>query len=228
MKKYTGNKNIPGVYQKIINEIPDCNTFIELFAGSAAISKILKTDNTTSIYLNDINECVLNRNVCTVLNAEIFNLNYEDFLTHYNTLIRSSRSTTIFADPPYMHETRPSQKKLYVNEMSNDDHIQLLSTLLQQIHNVIIIHPKNKLYDQMLTGWRIKEIKIRYNKKTSIENLYMNFPDPKELLDYSYIGSNCWERQRIKRQQVNIYNKIAILPGVQRNAILKKLSQSTF
>jgi hypothetical protein len=34
MKKYPGQKNIPGLIHKIINEIPYCSEFYEFFAGS--------------------------------------------------------------------------------------------------------------------------------------------------------------------------------------------------
>jgi len=38
---YPGNKNIPGLIQKIVNQIPECKFFHEPFAGSAGVSNFL-------------------------------------------------------------------------------------------------------------------------------------------------------------------------------------------
>ena len=38
-KKYTGNKDISGVREKIIGLIPKVDVFVEMFAGGAGIAK---------------------------------------------------------------------------------------------------------------------------------------------------------------------------------------------
>lgn len=106
--------------------------------------------------------------------------------------------------------------------MSDDDHVRLLLAVLQMNCNIMIIHPKCELYDTYLKDWYKVEVKIRYNRKTSIECLYMNYK-PDELQDYSYLGTDCWDRQRIKRKGERWVNKLMNLPDLERNYIIEKI-----
>ena len=59
---------------------------------------------------------------------------------------------------------------------------------------------QSSLYSQMLQQWR----SIRYNTitrsgKVAVEFLWMNYPEPKELHDYRYLGENFRQRERLKR-----------------------------
>ena len=58
---YPGNKNIPGLIHKIINQIPDCSYFLEPFAGSAAVSMFLSVlpGIKTQFYINDLDPLVI-------------------------------------------------------------------------------------------------------------------------------------------------------------------------
>lgn len=87
----------------------------------------------------------------------------------------------------------------------------------------MIIHPKCELYDNGLKDWRKVEVKIRYNNKTSIECLYMNYKEPGILQEDGYLGKDCWDRQRIKRKATRFLNKLIQLPELERNLILNKI-----
>lgn len=59
---YPGNKAIYGTYHKIINEIPVCKNYVELFAGSASIFKLLNDAAPGSnIFLNDIDSSITDK-----------------------------------------------------------------------------------------------------------------------------------------------------------------------
>ena len=160
VEKYPGNKNIPGVFHKIINEIPRCTTFFELFAGSAAVSSKISVPD-LNIILNDIDV-----NVCSRLKEKFSD--HTVIKNHYlhalHTKLTMPASTVIFVDPPYLHETRSNNKDLYKYEMTYNDHVQLIRTLLQLKAKVMIIHPKCKTYECEFKSWRKIEIKIRYNR----------------------------------------------------------------
>lgn len=207
-KRYTGNKKIPGVYQKIINHIPQHSYYCELFAGSGAIGKLLPA--TTVKHFNDI-DCTLhghyslsdNSTLCiTAINAPE--------LVQFLSIYVGAANTFIFADPPYLHCTR-AQSDYYKYEMSDSDHIQFLSAVQQSPCQIMIIHPACELYDQALQSWNQVEIKIRYNRKTSIEKLYMNY-SPRSLQSYKYIGKDCWQRQAYKRKAIRHSHKSILLP----------------
>lgn len=82
----------------------------------------------------------------------------------------------IYADPPYLTETRKSN--LYKFEMSDQDHVELLETLLNHPGKVLLSGYDNELYNGLLNGWH-KEYKSTVaeagNKR--IEVLWMNY-DP--------------------------------------------------
>jgi DNA adenine methylase len=63
----------------------------------------------------------------------------------------------IYADPPYLHEVRTQE--LYSDEMSEQDHIEMLEALLNHSGPVVLSGYANQLYNEMLKGWEIKELK---------------------------------------------------------------------
>ena len=59
--------------------------------------------------------------------------------------------TQIYADPPYLMETRT--QKMYASEMSVDEHVEMLETLVAHPGPVVISGYANHLYDEKLAGW---------------------------------------------------------------------------
>jgi DNA adenine methylase len=224
LDNYTGCKKVNGLYQKIINQVPKHTIYAELFAGSGAIHSLFTVPAETSI-LNDIdsevykllhekycNERVILRNKCAI-----------QFLKQMQSIWK--KEVFVFLDPPYHHSTRPLATELYKHEMNHSDHLQLLITAHKMKCNLMITHPKCDLYDTFLHDWRKLEVKVRYHKKTQIECLYMNYPDPIELQDYSYLGNDCWERQRISRKKEAYKKKFEKMPVLERNCIIEKLNE---
>ena len=223
---YPGNKNIPGLLHKIINQIPYCEYFFEPFAGSAAVSKFLSVlpGIKTEFHINDIDPAVTARfdypSAANTTNSDgldiLWRLAYS----------RSGTDTFVFIDPPYHHSTRPDRTDIYDYEMSHDDHLRLLSSVLKLKCNCMIIHPVCDLYSQVLKSWRSVPVTVRYHSKTSNEKLYMNYPGPEQLLTYVLTGKDCWDRQRIKRKGDRLVQKLSSLPAAERNYIISKILQS--
>lgn len=220
MKKYTGHKGQEGVYQAIINEIPRFDRFYEVFAGSAAISSFL-TVPAGAIFLNDISPTVCGNLQKAFSGSTVTNSCAIDLINSVPAV--TDRIDVYFLDPPYLLSTK-GNRNLYEFEMTDDEHLQLLLTVLAKVEKkFIIIHPKCEMYDTYLKDWRKKEIKIRYSQKTSIECIYMNFPEPEELHTYKYLGNGCHDRQRIKRKGDRWVKKLQALPVLERNYILERL-----
>ena len=224
--KYPGQKNIPGLIHKIVNQVPPCKEFYEPFAGSAAVSCFLSVlpGMQTKFFVNDIDHTVT-ANFTYASGSKITNF---DALAIIRKLasIKTGKDIFIFIDPPYHHSTRPNNVNLYKREFSNADHIQLLKAVLQLKCNCMIIHPVCDLYEKALSTWRPLTISVRYHNKTSIERLYMNYPDPQQLLTYVYAGKDCWDRQRIKRKGDRTIQRLMTLPAVERNYIIDSILQS--
>lgn len=221
LENYTGHKAIKGVYQKIINEIPKHQRYVELCAGSAKIFSLMTVPAETVI-LNDLDAEVQQQLKQKYPSTTVTNVCGRSMLEQNLTVWY--HETFIFIDPPYLHSTR-TNIDLYKHEMTDDDHKQLLSAVLKMNCNVMLIHPKCDLYDTMLKDWRKVEIKIRYHRKTSIECLYMNYAAVQELQTDEYLGKDCWDRQRIKRKGDRIVAKLKKLPVLERNYVLNRLNE---
>jgi len=114
--------------------------------------------------------------------------------------------------------------------MSDDDHMRLLTIIVKLPCMVMISGYYSEMYAQALDGWR----SITYpaqtrGGRTATEWLWMNFPEPKRLHDYSFLGDNYRERERIKRKAhrwVHGKNGLASLPTLERYAILHAIDQA--
>lgn len=222
---YPGNKNIPGLIHKIVNQIPPCKNFCEPFAGSAAVSTFLSLlpELNLNFYLNDIDPAVTDE-FDYPAGSTVTNLDALYFLKILNNSTDRTDSF-IFMDPPYHHSTRNSQSELYGTTMSHHQHVQFLSSVIDIKSNCMIIHPVCDLYDQHLKSFRQVQLSVRYHNKTSIEKLYMNYPEPEQLLTYACAGKDCWDRQRIKRKGDRLVRKLSSLPDLERNYILDRIRE---
>lgn len=72
-----------------------------------------------------------------------------------------TRETLFYIDPPYVHSTRKMGGKTYRHEMTNGQHQQLLTKLLDLDGMVVLSGYPNVEYDDRLAGWRRVSHKAR-------------------------------------------------------------------
>lgn len=96
----------------------------------------------------------------------------------------------IYCDPPYLLGTRGRPGRVYYNdllaavgarEMTDDEHVQLLTLLQGMECDVLISGYPSELYTTLLpasNGWRCIEYETRTRRKTVTECLWCNFPEP--------------------------------------------------
>lgn len=100
--------------------------------------------------------------------AQIENRPALDVLARY-----AFHDVLIYADPPYPLSTR--SRRLYANEMSNEDHKELLVALDNHPGPVLLSSYPNELYDQQLQHWTRKTKKtLAEGGKTREEVLWLN------------------------------------------------------
>jgi DNA adenine methylase len=94
---------------------------------------------------------------------------------------REDEATTLYyCDPPYLHSTRTTTDG-YQHEMSEEQHRELLDTLLACKGKVILSGYDNPLYSQMLAGWTRHDFEIANHaaggasKRRMVECLWCNF-----------------------------------------------------
>ena len=101
--------------------------------------------------------------------AQIENIDAVKLISRY-----SHPDTLIYCDPPYMQELRKAH--MYRYEMSTEDHVELLSVLLDSKSKVILSGYDNDLYNDMLKGWYTAEkITTAQMGLHRTEKLWMNY-----------------------------------------------------
>ena len=226
---YTGSKNGAGVYQKIISAMPEHKIFIELFAGSMAITRrkrpaqinygIDANAGTVAALINDLYGTI--ENELFIKNDEALN-----FLNSARFRAFPPNDVLIYADPPYLQETRRSKKPLYENEFETiEQHTALIERLRALDCRVMLSGYRSDLYDRLLRDWRTLDIPTSTRGGASIETVWMNYPEPLRLHDSRYIGKNFTDRQRIKRKAERQVKKLMNLPTFERQLIFEEIAK---
>lgn len=220
---YLGSKAASGVYQKIIAEMPPHDTYIETHLGGGAVM-LRKPPAMCNIGI-DVDELTLvdfahehNRLYIDLVRADAV-----DYLNHYD-FYRAGR-VLIYADPPYLPETRTGNAR-YRYEYSVADHERLLSCLVSLPKNVSVIlsgYP-SQLYDERLTGWRSKEFQAMTRGGVRTEKIWMNYPEGRAYT-HTFAGKDYNDRHRIKRKVERWRAKYAALPPAERLAIMVALNE---
>lgn len=97
-------------------------------------------------------------------------------------VIRSQdgENTLFYLDPPYLHETRVTTAD-YEFEMSTEQHVKLLETIVACHGKVLLSGYPNSLYDAHLKDWRVEDIIIdnkasnAKEKPLKTERIWMNY-----------------------------------------------------
>jgi DNA adenine methylase len=220
--QYTGGKNQYGFYQKIINLIPKHNTYIETHLGSGAIMRFKKlADKNIGI---DINKQIID-DFESCKNIELICGNSLEFLQNNDF----TGNEFIYADPPYLVNTRQSKKKLYKYDYTDNQHQELLQILVSIDSNIMISGYNSQLYNRVLQSWNKVTIPIKTRSgKIVDEVLWMNYDTPKILHDYSYVGNNYRERSRIKKKTNRWLKNLIALPEIERNTIISAINNYSY
>jgi DNA adenine methylase len=192
---YPGGKSGAGVYQQIINQIPPHQVYIEPFLGSGAVMRF-KRPAIVDIGIDSDAGLVARWHAgefgmpaVTVINADA--ISYLPGLVV--TELKDGGDVFVYCDPPYLFDVRSSKRPLYTAEFGDmDQHEKLLAVLLALPCMVAISGYESPLYAAMLATWRTRMV---------TEWLWMNYPEPKELHDYRYLGQNYRERERLARMR---------------------------
>ena len=223
---YSGGKNGNGTFQTIINEIPRCDVYFELFAGSAAVYNNMapaaisilceKSREQYDVLKTSIRPGDIVLNCDTVRNISIF-CAMGDLLQSFG------KKVFMYLDPPYPISARASQKNIYEWEVTDSGHTNLLNDISRCSFPVAISTYENPIYTRILKDWRMISYQSTTRGGTATELLYMNYPKPEILQDYRYLGDNFREREAIKRKLTNAVSKLSTWPASHLFALLEQL-----
>ena len=225
---YQGGKAGDGVYQKIINQIPPHDVYIEPFLGGGAVM-LRKRLAAASIVIDSDAEVVVHwrKEAFGVPGVTVI---YGDAISYLPELVATKvcdgARVFVYADPPYLLETRKSKRAIYKHEMMDSTSHSLLLAMLQKLPCMVALSGYwSSLYESCLQGWRSINFQARTRHGTATEWLWMNYPEPVELHDYRYLGENFREREKINRQRKRWRARLERMSALQRYALLSSIAE---
>lgn len=213
---YFGGKGGSGAFQKIIAMMPRHDTYIEMFLGSGVILGN-KPAARTSIALDKSAAAIGNFNY-EVPNLELINACSIEFIADFSY---GGRDVFIYADPPYLLETRSSTVR-YDYEISDQDHKRMLDILKSAPAKVLISGYPSKLYDIELEGWKTTTYQSMTRGGIRTEQLWWNYNEA-DAYSHAYAGKNFTHRQQVKRKAERWAKKFRLLSQAEQIAILNRL-----
>ncbi len=232
---YDGGKNGEGVYQRLINQITPHDVLIECFAGSMAISRRIKPALVNIGIDKDARTLAAVQTAATAV-ATRLTLFEGDALELVPWLVRifmnAGARVFVYADPPYLMQTRSWQQPLYRHEFETpEEHKELLAMLDALPCNVMLSGYNSELYQRFFNGprgvekWREFDYTAGSHGGARVEWCWCNYPDPVALHDYSYLGKDNTDRQRIKRKIENRVRLLRACPPLERAAIIQAVQE---
>jgi DNA adenine methylase len=221
---YFGGKSGPGTYQTIINHIPPHDEFFSLFLGNCGVARHIKPAG-LNIY-NDIDPviCEAWRKSLLPDNSIVHNFSALSCLQLIaETAGIGLNRRFIFLDPPYLLKSRRSSAKVYRFEMTDSDHKELLEQITLMKDKIMICCYPNDLYDLYLHSWSKHDFYSKTRNGMALERIYYNYELTDELHDYSYIGENKRQRERMKRIKNNVIIKLNRLSFRERQLVLLEI-----
>jgi DNA adenine methylase len=228
-QSYNGGKEADGTYQKIINQIPPHDIYIEAFLGNGAIYRHKKPAFISSIGIDLDTAVILEWEKLSPAGITLINTDAISWLENFSTMAgifkKLGTRVFIYLDPPYPKQSRKNQKDLYTHEMTDADHTRLLAAASCINADILISSYPNDLYKQELKAWNTLTFQSQTRAGTATEQIWMNYPEPTELHDYRYIGNDYREREQLKGIVSRNVSKFIRLPDLQRNAIITQLKK---
>jgi DNA adenine methylase len=269
---YPGGKSSAGVYQRLINQIPPHDVYVEPFAGEGAILRRLAPAARSIAIDSDPKTLAKHWTGDERPDLELYCCDGIEWLKHQfglyrfssagppvsaslpgeetgnplrddpqsgsvagastGNLLRTGRAHAaqsggeglrwfVYCDPPYLRSTRLNGAKIYRHEMTDAQHGELLDVLQALPCDVMISGYKSPLYAEALAGWRSFSFRVPIRGgRWAIETVWCNYPEPTELHDYSFVGRNKRDRERLARRRRNWSQRLDRLPAIERQALL--------
>lgn len=213
-----GGKGQAGTWQRLINCMPPHRVYVECFAGSAVVARnkraapetVLIDASTSAIAA--LREGSWGAGVTIICGDAISILAAREW----------RGDELVYADPPYLFETRSDARTRYLCEMgAESEHCALLALLCSLPCMVVLTHYPHPLYRSSLAGWRVESyLAVTRGGTVREENIWMNFEPPAALHDYSQLGRDFRERERIRRKIARQALRLAKLPPLECAAVI--------
>lgn len=223
---YPGGKGAEGVAQTIINQQPPHDVYIEPFLGGGSILAA-KREAELNIGI-DLDPAAIGKFADGGSRWQFSCENGIQWLgaLRFDEKRFAGKRVLIYCDPPYMMETRRNYAKMYRFEMTDLQHSAFLSFIVHSPHMVQVSGYDSLMYRTWLEDWRCVKFRAATRHGVRTECLWMNYAEPEQLHDYSFLGRNFRERQNIRRKARRWVSRLHSLPRLQRLAIYGEMASS--
>lgn len=128
-----------------------------------------------------------------------------------------------YLDPPYLLGTRTSGRQ-YRHEFSDEQHEELLATIVELPCMVMISGYHSQMYASALKGWNSIHFEVVIHRAIHrTEWVWFNYEPPTELHDARFAAPNTRKTLDLKRKIDSWVWKWAHLNSLERQAILERL-----
>jgi hypothetical protein len=254
---HPGGKDGAGVAQRLINEIPPHEVFVSACLGDCAVMRRKRPAlRNVGIDLDEGVLRRWNARREQLPGLELYRVDAVEWLRHalgwyrvaaagdaragdsgsHHHRPQDSASRPegiaagwfIFADPPYLMDTRSCQQRMYAHEPSEAWHVHLVETLIFAAAAgaaVMCVHYPAPLYAEALQAWRTWTYRaMTRGGRMATEQVWCSYPRPEVLHDPRWLGANKREREKLNRRRRNLLGKIRRLSPVERQSLLDAIA----
>lgn len=218
--RYFGGKSF--AMRRIINQIPPHDTFISCCLGKCAVLRY-KRPAKLNIGFEPDKSVLRQWREAELLNGDWrFQFYNRDFLREDLQKYGAGKVKFAYIDPPYLPETIKSRHRYNVH-MEREQHVVLLKKAKELDCMVAISHYPCKLYDEELKTWRRIDYQTPTRGGMAHEVLWMNYPEPDRLHDYTFLGEDYREREAVNLMKKRFFKKLDRMPTQHRNMLLNEI-----
>lgn len=212
---YPGGKG--RAYQRIISLMPPHATYIETHLGGGSILR-RKRAARRSIAIDMDERVVAQWRLRGMAGVELVQGCAVRFLRQFDFV----GDELVYSDPPYWPEAR-RRSRCYRHDYTRENHLELLSTLKSLPCHVMLSGYANPTYDEGLADWTRHAVANQTQAGPVEETLWTNFTPDHRLHDYSYVGDDFRERERIRRGRITQVERLRRAPPIERAAMLSDI-----
>lgn len=219
---YPGGKGAAGSVQQITSRFPAHAVYVEPFIGNGTILRN-KRPALRTIGI-DSNPVVIDRwRDLAWPGLELICGDGIDWLQHAGAWLPAD--ALVYADPPYPLDTR-THRHLYREELTELDHLHLVTWLRELPCSVFVSSYANDLYAWAFRGWQHTQWTAMTRGGPRQEHLWWRLSLPAFTDNPDAVGRDYRERERIKKKVRRWRNNFAAMSRGERHALLHALLQA--
>jgi len=200
--------------------MPPHDVYIESHLGGGSVLRN-KRPAARSIGIDVDGAVISSARDWTIPNLELHHGDAAAFLTIYPFTGRE----LVYVDPPYLAATKGG-RRYYRHEYSDEQHVQLLQILGDLSCRILLSGYRSPMYDKILSTWSHQDIENITHAGRKTERIWANFDFSSELHDYSPVGVDFRERERLRRKAARWTQRLAKMPELERKAVMAAILQS--